>query len=208
MFKRFFGYICYKIYAIGKQEYERRNKSVRRKVFEQIATIHTEAKISESAYFQNSQNDKSKIRIGKETLISGELMIAKHGGEIIIGDNTFVGKGSRIWSSKKIIIGSRVLVSHDVNIHDNISHPLNAAERHKDFKHIFSTGELQAKVELREKEIIIGDDVWIGFNATILKGVTIGNGAIIGSDTVITADVPPYAVVINSTKTEIIKYTD
>lgn len=43
--------------------------------------------------------------------------------------------------------------------------------------------------------IIIGHDVWIGFEAIILAGVTIGNGAIIGARSVVTKDVPPYAIV-------------
>jgi acetyltransferase-like isoleucine patch superfamily enzyme len=46
--------------------------------------------------------------------------------------------------------------------------------------------------------IVIEDDVWIGFNATILKGVTICKGAIIGAATVITKDVPPYAIMVGN----------
>lgn len=41
----------------------------------------------------------------------------------------------------------------------------------------------------------IGNDVWIGANATILRGVSIGDGAIVAAGAVVTADVPPYAVV-------------
>lgn len=43
--------------------------------------------------------------------------------------------------------------------------------------------------------IVIGNDVWIGFEAVILSGVTVGDGAIIGSRAVVTKDVPPYAIV-------------
>lgn len=42
--------------------------------------------------------------------------------------------------------------------------------------------------------IIIGNDVWIGFEAVILAGVTIGDGAIIGTRAVVTKDVPPYTI--------------
>ena len=42
--------------------------------------------------------------------------------------------------------------------------------------------------------IIIGNDVWIGFEAVILAGVTIGEGAIIGTRAVVTKDVPPYTI--------------
>ncbi len=44
-------------------------------------------------------------------------------------------------------------------------------------------------------DIIIGNDVWIGFEAVILAGVTIGDGAIIGTHAVVTKDVPPYTIV-------------
>lgn len=44
-------------------------------------------------------------------------------------------------------------------------------------------------------DIIIGNDVWIGFEAVIMSGVTIGDGAIIGTRAVVTKDVPPYAIV-------------
>lgn len=44
-------------------------------------------------------------------------------------------------------------------------------------------------------DIIIGNDVWIGYEAVILAGVTIGDGAIIGTRAVVTKDVPPYSIV-------------
>ena len=44
-------------------------------------------------------------------------------------------------------------------------------------------------------DIIIGNDVWIGYEALILSGVTIGDGAIIGARAVVTKDVPPYTIV-------------
>ncbi len=43
--------------------------------------------------------------------------------------------------------------------------------------------------------IVVGNDVWIGYEAVILAGVTIGDGAIIGTRAVVTKDVPPYTIV-------------
>lgn len=43
-------------------------------------------------------------------------------------------------------------------------------------------------------DIIIGSDVWIGYEAVIMSGVTIGDGAIIGTRAVVTKDVPPYTI--------------
>lgn len=44
-------------------------------------------------------------------------------------------------------------------------------------------------------DIIVGNDVWIGYEAVILSGVTIGDGAVIGARAVVTKDVPPYTIV-------------
>ena len=44
-------------------------------------------------------------------------------------------------------------------------------------------------------DIVVGNDVWIGFEAVILAGVTIGDGAVIGARAVVTRDVPPYTIV-------------
>ncbi len=44
-------------------------------------------------------------------------------------------------------------------------------------------------------DIVIGNDVWIGFEAVVLSGVTIGDGAIVGARSVVTRDVPPYTIV-------------
>lgn len=46
----------------------------------------------------------------------------------------------------------------------------------------------------RKGDIIIGNDIWIGYEAVIMSGVTIGDGAIIGARAVVTKDVPPYTI--------------
>ncbi len=51
--------------------------------------------------------------------------------------------------------------------------------------------------------IIVKDDVWIGFNCTILSGVTIGQGAVIGANSIVAKDVPPYAIYVGN---QVIKY--
>ena len=43
--------------------------------------------------------------------------------------------------------------------------------------------------------IIIEDDVWIGYGATILSGVRIGRGAVVAAGTIVHSDIPPYAIV-------------
>ena len=53
--------------------------------------------------------------------------------------------------------------------------------------------------------IIVDDDVWIGFRSTILSGVHIGQGAIVAAGSVVTKDVPPYAIV-GGVPAKVIKY--
>jgi acetyltransferase-like isoleucine patch superfamily enzyme len=190
MLRNIFGGFCYWIYR-NALLYHRQS----RKIFNSNkAIIDPTARLADIGMIYNNR-DQSSIRIGYKTLFKGELMTFKHGGEIIIGDYCFIGDNTKIWSAKKITIGNRVLIAHNVNIHDQVAHPLNSAERHADYKYIFEKGNFQESVDLHEKEIVIQDDVWIGFNATILKGVTIGKGAIIGAGTLITQDVPEYAVI-------------
>ena len=54
-------------------------------------------------------------------------------------------------------------------------------------------------------DLIIGNDVWIGYNATIMAGVTIGDGAIIATNATVVKDVPPYSIV-GGNPAQIIKY--
>jgi acetyltransferase-like isoleucine patch superfamily enzyme len=54
-------------------------------------------------------------------------------------------------------------------------------------------------------DVIIGNDVWIGFGCTILSGVKIGDGAVVAARSVVTKDVPPYAIV-GGVPAKVIKY--
>lgn len=58
-----------------------------------------------------------------------------------------------------------------------------------------SISHQQKTEDLKEKPIVIGDDVWVGTNVIIKDGVTIGTGAIVGAGAVVTKDVEPYSIV-------------
>ena len=204
--KQFLKNIVFKIYKAAHLEYRHRMAIADIKQKNESATFDDTVAIA-NAEIKNFRKRRECITIGKQTVVYGELMLFKHGGNISIGDYCYIGPGTRIWSAKKISIGNRVLVSHNVNIHDNVSHPLGSKERHEDFMQIFYGGGLQENVDLREAEVVIGDDVWIGFNAVILKGVTIGNGAIIGAGAFITNDVPANAVVVGNPQ-RIMRYNE
>lgn len=50
----------------------------------------------------------------------------------------------------------------------------------------------------KSAEVVIGEDVWVGTNATIMPGVTLGRGCIVGAGSIVTKSVPPYALVVGS----------
>ncbi|MFZ4854981.1 MAG: acyltransferase [Desulfuromonadaceae bacterium] len=150
--------------------------------------------VYDSAKIINGLKDNSKIVLGSSCHIKGELLLFGHGGHIEMGDFSYLGPNSYVWSAKKITIGNRVLISHNCNILDNDTHPLDPVERHKQFREIITCGQPK-QIDLNEEEIIIEDDVLIAANSIILKGVRIGKAAIVGAGSVVTRDVPPYTVV-------------
>jgi acetyltransferase-like isoleucine patch superfamily enzyme len=142
----------------------------------------------------NNQKVRESIIIGPNTHIRGQLLTFAHGGQIRLGSYCYVGTNTHIWSAKDITIGDRVLISHDVNIFDNDTHPQDPLERHRQFKAIITTGH-PVDVDLGEEAVTIHDDVLIGCSVVILKGVTIGEGAIVGAGSVVIDDVPPRSIV-------------
>lgn len=152
-------------------------------------------KFAAGSMISNHQGKKDKIIIGENCLIHGRLQIFSWGGFIKIGDYSFISEGSRIWSSAGIFIGNRVLISHNVNVIDSNSHSLSAKSRHREYKSSVGLLGLSDYSGVVSKEIFIEDDVWIGFNAVILKGVRVGRGAIVAANAVVTKDVEDYSIV-------------
>lgn len=170
-------------------------------------TIDRNSTLYPESLITNLQNNPAKIHIGAYTHIRGHLQLFTQGGLIRIGDFCYVGENTKIWSAGKIIIEDNVLIAHNVNIHDNISHPINSELRHLDYKRILGLIDNNAEeFDLHPNPVLIKKNSWIGFNSIILKGVTIGEGAIVGAGSVVTKDVPDFAVVAGN-PAKIIKYT-
>lgn len=161
------------------------------------AIIAPTARIEAEASIENIAGGKERVVIGEHSVVRGRLLIYGHGGKVRIGDWCYIGVRSEIWSMESIEIGNRVLISHDVNIHDGSAHSLDAVERHHHFRQIVEKGHPRNKAELpgvTSAPIIIEDDVWISFGVTILKGVRIGRGSVIAAGSTVTRDVPPYTL--------------
>lgn len=168
-------------------------------------TVGEKSKFYEQAEVFNFQGNNGKIKIGENTHIRGELLIFANGGEICIGDNCFIGKGTRIWSAENIKIGNSVLISHNCNIIDTNSHEINHNERHDSFMKILNEGHPTEKNNIKTSKIIIEDFVWISYNVSILKGVKIGKGAILAANSLITKDVPEFTLVAGNPAKQIKK---
>jgi acetyltransferase-like isoleucine patch superfamily enzyme len=162
---------------------------------DQLCKILNGAKLFPSARIFNILGKPENIVIGENSFIRGELLTFAHGGKISIGNYCYVGEGTRIWSAGSIEIGDRVLISHNVNIFDNDTHPIDDANaRHKQFKEIIKTGHPK-EIDLKERPVTICNDALIGCNSIILKGVTIGVGAVVGAGSVVCNDVAPFTIV-------------
>ncbi len=101
------------------------------------------------------------------------------------------------FNGDKLIIGKFCQIAAGVNfVMNGANHQMNAVST---FPFYIFEGWEQEIPPLAEMPIkgdtVVGNDVWIGQNATILPGVHIGDGAIIGMNSVVGSDVPPYTIV-------------
>jgi tetrahydrodipicolinate N-acetyltransferase len=136
----------------------------------------------------SSEHDTSVVRVrpgaafhceGVVSLQRG-VRVVVDGGRLTIGHGTNVnGIGTKILCAQGITIGEFCTFSWDVQLLDN------------DFHAITVDGVEQPAAA----PITIGDRVWVGTRAIVLKGVTIGDGAVVAAGAVVTKDVPAGAVV-------------
>ncbi|MFN8258886.1 MAG: DapH/DapD/GlmU-related protein [Bacteroidales bacterium] len=129
---------------------------------------------------------------GKNTPISSSARF-NHPQNITIGDRSNINRNCMIWAgdTAKVIIGKDCLTGPGVTI---IASRYNVKGRN-----------IIRSYPPFEKDIIIGDDVWLGANVVVLPGVNIGNGAIVGAGSVVTKNVEPYTVVAGVPAVEIKK---
>ena len=118
--------------------------------------------------------------VGDITLINANLRLGKHvtiypdvmffgDGLIEIGDNVDIGNGTIIYASRKggVKIGANTVIAAQCYIID--------------MDHGMKKGQLVCKQENTVAPVVIGEDVWLGANVTVLKGTVIGAGAVIGA---------------------------
>lgn len=139
--------------------------------------------------------------IGKGLTIGHACRFDLDGKEktLFVGSNCQFGDNTHIVALKNIHIGDNVLIASKVFISDTSHGVYNGPNQD-------SPAIPPDERELEKGTVIIGNNVWIGENAVILKGSNIGDGCIIGANAIISKNIPPYSMVVSSN--QIIKTWD
>ena len=128
------------------------------------------------------------VRIGHFSEIHDRVVLSAIGepgeseAKLSLGDHTSIWYGTVISARHEITIGQQCAISWNCTVIDDDMHEILYSEE----GHSSRT---------REKAVRIGDHVWIGASAVVLKGVTIGDNAIVAAGAIVTRDVPPHTLV-------------
>ena len=138
---------------------------------------------------------------------------------IIVGDYTYYDDFENVENFEKNIkyhfdfIGDKLIIGKFCMIASNVTFIMNGANHLTDaitsypfaiFGHDWSNA-MEGKSYPTKGDTIVGNDVWIGYNSTIMPGIKIGDGAIIAANSTITKDVEPYTIVGGNPAKEIRK---
>lgn len=131
----------------------------------------------------------SGVKTSNVPLVMRCKLVCGTTGVFEIGDNTILN-GVGMTAYKKIKIGKNCLISSGTFISDTDFHPIDPELRQK-----VPMGYPTDFNQVKKAEVIIGDNVWVGWGSIILKGVTIGDNSIIASGSVVTSNIPPNVIV-------------
>ena len=124
----------------------------------------------------------ARVRFGRWIWIGDGTKIRCHEGQVRIGAKTVMGQECTISAYQHVSIGEQCIVADRVMLID--------------FDHNVTEVERPIRVQgIYKRDVRVGNNVWIGYGAQILRGVTVGDNAIIGACAVVTRDVPANAVV-------------
>ena len=129
-------------------------------------------------------------KCGKDINIEKGADFGKGDG-IQIGDNS--GLGINCYVRGPLVIGRDVMMGPDVMIF------------HGDHEMSRRDIPMRLQGDSESKQVVIGDDVWIGARVIILKGVHVGKGAVLAAGAVVSKDVPEYAIV-GGVPAKVLKY--
>lgn len=132
-------------------------------------------------------------------------VVSNNTSNITVGNGTY-GEITAFNDSfdKKLIIGNYCSLALDVTFIVARDHKIATVSCFP-FKQIYGLENNDYYDAVSKGDIVVSDDVWIGYGAVILSGVSIGQGAVIAAGAVVTSDVPPYAIA-GGVPAKVIKY--
>ena len=159
--------------------------------FEACGAIDKSCKLGPHAFCLSKNK---RIALARNVICRGILRCEPFGdGEIVIGEDTYIGDGVIVSAAQSVRIGARTLIAQGVEIFDNDTHPLDPRERWRDYQ--FILGKEKEKPPVPSAPVVIEDDCWIGSGAFIGKGVRIGAGSVVAARGVVIRDVPALTLV-------------
>jgi acetyltransferase-like isoleucine patch superfamily enzyme len=130
------------------------------------------------------------VQLGRQVHI-GPFSILWASEKLVVGDHTYIGKHCTVQVNGRI--GRGVLIANNVGLIGRIDHEYRVPGVLLSQNNWI--GNSKSLSMLNENQLIIGDDVWIGYGAIVLSGLSIGSGAIVAAGAVVTKDVPAFAIV-------------
>lgn len=121
------------------------------------------------------------LELGVSCRFGRRVFMDTNGGRITLGHHVRINTGSVLVSYSSIVIGDDCLIGEYVSI--------------RDANHGTATGQAMRLQPHASAPIVIGNNVWIGRGAVVLKGVRIGDGAVVAANSVVTRDVAPRTLV-------------
>jgi acetyltransferase-like isoleucine patch superfamily enzyme len=122
------------------------------------------------------------LRIGRWAWIGHGCKIRVHEGEVEIGAKTVMGQECTISAYQHVSIGRECILADRVMLID-FDHGVTEVERPIRLQGIY------------KRDVRVGNNVWIGYGACVLRGVQVGDNSIVGTSSVLTREVPENAVV-------------
>ena len=120
--------------------------------------------------------------------VKGDILIEQpfycdYGFNISVGKNFFANFNMVVLDEARVVFGDNVFIGPNCGFY-TAGHPIDSIERNKGLEFA--------------RPIIVGNNVWIGANVTVVPGVTIGDNCVIGAGSVVTKDIPDNTVAVGN----------
>ena len=151
------------------------------------------------------------VRFGRNVVLNSDFkntntaltyrckFVTGYTGRITVGHNSMFN-GVCVVAYKSVTIGANCQIASSTMISDTDFHPVDSAERLKQV-----SGQPFSFDSVKKAEIIIGENVWVGWNCTILKGVVIGDNCIVAAGSVVLSGKYPSDSLIAGNPAKVVK---